>query len=45
MIATLSRTAWLGISAWSLESPDLRVVTVPDMGAKIVLYFRQTGGA
>lgn len=35
----LSRTTWYGMSAWSLESSDLRVVTVPDMGAKIVSIF------
>jgi galactose mutarotase-like enzyme len=36
MIITLVQTTWHGLSAWALESECLRVVVVPEMGAKLV---------
>lgn len=37
-------TTWHGQPAWALENEALRVVTVPEMGAKIVsLYNKQAG--
>jgi galactose mutarotase-like enzyme len=36
---TLTSTEWLSMPALSLETPTLRVITVPDLGAKIVSLF------
>lgn len=36
---SLSQTSWLGQPALALETPALRLVTVPGMGAKIVSLF------
>ncbi|HEY3343679.1 MAG TPA: hypothetical protein VGJ97_02060 [Anaerolineaceae bacterium] len=36
MDISVDRTEWHGIEAWMLSSPDLTVVIVPSMGAKIV---------
>jgi galactose mutarotase-like enzyme len=37
----LSETTWYSQPAWALESDELRVITVPGMGAKIVSIFNK----
>jgi len=44
MNAVLSQITWYEMSAWALETSDLRVVTVPDLGAKIVSIFDKKAG-
>jgi galactose mutarotase-like enzyme len=39
MNVSLEITTWRGLSAWSLESEELRTVIVPELGAKIVSLF------
>jgi galactose mutarotase-like enzyme len=42
--ASSAETTWLGQPAFALETPSLRLVTVPGMGAKIVsLYDKRAG--
>ena len=40
----LTRSVWRGMPAWTLESDRLRVVTTPDLGAKITSIFDKAAG-
>ncbi|WP_119072761.1 aldose 1-epimerase [Aggregatilinea lenta] len=43
-MSRIIETTWHGQPAWALENDELRVVTVPGMGAKIVsLYHKRVG--
>ncbi len=41
---SLSPTSWNGLTAWLLENQTLRVVIVPDVGARIVSIFDRQAG-
>ncbi len=41
---SISQTTWHELPAWALDTPALRVVTVPELGAKIVSIFDKKAG-
>ena len=44
METTISSSTWQGTDAWTLESSDLRVVTIPSQGAKLVSLLDRRSG-
>ena len=44
MEVTISPSTWQGLDAWTLASPDLRVVTIPSLGAKLVSLLDRRSG-
>ncbi len=44
MDITTAAATWHGLDAWVLESADVRVVVVPQLGAKIVSLLDKRNG-
>ena len=44
MDITVSAATWQGLDAWVLESAEVRVVTLPPLGAKLVSLLDKRSG-